>query len=242
MFQQYNTALIALSPSLQNQNLLQLLSQLKVQVINKIQINTKENLLLEVQALKPNFLLFSTTLPGVIELTEVITKAKQVSQKTKLILIVNENDSKNILRYLFHQADAIISTQNLSESLEGAIKQLTKGLAFICGKSVCELRASLQEENTSKRSNLGLLSLLTEREIEVLHSLTQGINYKQTSKLLFISESTVKTHINNIFTKLNVNDRTQAVLYALYHGIESVSTKPHIIKNLINEPTQARNQ
>ena len=221
---------------------MQLLSQLKVQVINKVQINTKENLLLEVQALKPNLLLFSTTLPGVIELTEVITKIKQVSQKTKLILIVNEADSKNILRYLSHQTDAIISAQNLSESLDGAIKQLTKGLAFICGKSVCELRALLQEENISKRSELGLLSLLTEREIEVLHSLTQGINYKQISKLLFISESTVKTHINNIFTKLNVNDRTQAVLYALYHGIESVSKKPHIIKNLINEPAQARNQ
>ena len=83
-----------------------------------------------------------------------------------------------------------------------------------------------------------MLSLLTDRETEVLHSLTQGINYKQISKLLFISESTVKTHINNIFTKLSVNDRTQAVLYALKHGIESIAKKPDLLKNLTNQPIQ----
>ena len=49
--------------------------------------------------------------------------------------------------------------------------------------------------------------------------LTQGITYKGVASQLFISETTVKTHVNNIFQKLQVNDRTQAVLYAINHGL-----------------------
>ena len=63
-----------------------------------------------------------------------------------------------------------------------------------------------------------LLTYLTSREEEVLDLLTQGNNYKGIAAKLFISETTVKTHVNNIFQKLQVNDRTQAVLYALNNG------------------------
>ena len=63
-----------------------------------------------------------------------------------------------------------------------------------------------------------LLTYLTSREEEVLELLTQGNNYKGIAGKLFISETTVKTHVNNIFQKLQVNDRTQAVLYALNNG------------------------
>ena len=48
----------------------------------------------------------------------------------------------------------------------------------------------------------------------------QGLNYRAISERLYVSNSTVKTHVNNIFTKLNLNDRTQAVLYGLRHGID----------------------
>ena len=62
---------------------------------------------------------------------------------------------------------------------------------------------------------------MTQREEEVLDLLTQGVTYKGVAQQLFISETTVKTHVNNIFQKLQVNDRTQAVLYAINHGFTS---------------------
>ncbi|MBI2996150.1 MAG: response regulator transcription factor [Candidatus Melainabacteria bacterium] len=115
------------------------------------------------------------------------------------------------------------------------MKQLKKEQLFLCGKTTLELRTILQTHKVETLSNKDLLELLTARETEVLHSLTQGVNYKQIAKLLFISESTVKTHVNNIFTKLNVSDRTQAVLYALRHGIESLAKKPNILRDITNE-------
>ena len=235
MIQQHSTALIASTLCLQNQNLLQLLNQLKILVSNRTQVNTKEGILNEIEFLKPDFLFYSPISPGSINSTDLIVRVKQISPSTKIVLIVNENDSAKVLNYLLANADAIIWDDNLTESVEFAIKQLRKDQSFLCGRTLLELRTLLLGRRTEEKSSHDLLELLTEREKEVLFSLTQGINYKQISKLLFISESTVKTHINNIFTKLNVNDRTQAVLYALHHGIENLAKKPGILKNLTNE-------
>ena len=77
---------------------------------------------------------------------------------------------------------------------------------------------SFKEETQVVADEENLLNYLTQREEEVLDLLTQGITYKGVAQKLFISETTVKTHVNNIFQKLQVNDRTQAVLYALNNG------------------------
>ena len=63
------------------------------------------------------------------------------------------------------------------------------------------------------------LEPLTEREAEVLQRLAAGASNREISQSLFITESTVKRHVSNIFAKLNVRNRTQAALqaYQLYH-------------------------
>lgn len=230
-----STALVALNSISNYQNLSRLLGYLKVATTNKAQINTKENILLEVETNKPNYLFVSSTLSGIIRLEEVIARIKEISPRTKVILTVSENDEAGVLGYLLTNVDAIVSIENVFECLEFLLNQLAKGNLFICPTTASELRVLLQQQKLETKFDLGLLALLTDREIEVLHYLTQGVNYKQISKQLFISESTVKTHINNIFTKLNVNDRTQAVLYALRHGIETIIKQPNLVKNLTNE-------
>ena len=71
----------------------------------------------------------------------------------------------------------------------------------------------------------GLFILDLDKMEKVLDLLTQGITYKGVAQKLFISETTVKTHVNNIFQKLQVNDRTQAVLYAINNGFLSKKVK-----------------
>jgi DNA-binding NarL/FixJ family response regulator len=62
---------------------------------------------------------------------------------------------------------------------------------------------------------------LTERELEVLRLIAQGLNNQQIAQQLTISEKTVKTHVSNILGKLHVEDRTQAAIYALKKGLGS---------------------
>ena len=64
---------------------------------------------------------------------------------------------------------------------------------------------------------------LTQRELEVLQLAADGLSNKEIAEKLVISEKTIKNHIANIFSKLQVNDRTHAILYALRKGLVSMS-------------------
>ena len=64
---------------------------------------------------------------------------------------------------------------------------------------------------------------LTQRELQVLQLAADGLMNKEIADKLVISEKTVKNHITNIFSKLRVNDRTQAVIYALRKGLVTMS-------------------
>ncbi|MGH2354465.1 MAG: response regulator [Chloroflexota bacterium] len=69
---------------------------------------------------------------------------------------------------------------------------------------------------------------LTQREREVLQLAADGLSNRQIAEKLVISEKTVKNHVANIFSKLQVNDRTQAILHALRHGLVTVSPAGNI--------------
>jgi DNA-binding NarL/FixJ family response regulator len=60
---------------------------------------------------------------------------------------------------------------------------------------------------------------LTQREAEVLREIAAGLSNREIAERLIISEATVKTHVNNIFSKANLRDRAQAVVYALHNGL-----------------------
>lgn len=68
-----------------------------------------------------------------------------------------------------------------------------------------------------------LIHPLSEREIEVLRLLSTGLSNKEIAPLLFISESTVKTHVEHIIGKLGVSDRVQAAVWAARHGLTEVA-------------------
>ncbi len=63
------------------------------------------------------------------------------------------------------------------------------------------------------------LEALTERELEVLRLIAEGLNNREIAEKLVISDKTVKTHVSSILSKLHLEDRTQAAIYALRHGL-----------------------
>jgi len=65
-------------------------------------------------------------------------------------------------------------------------------------------------------------SPLTEREVEILHLLAQGLEYKEIARRLSLREATVRTHVSNILGKLHLANRVQATLYALRKGVASI--------------------
>jgi DNA-binding NarL/FixJ family response regulator len=78
-----------------------------------------------------------------------------------------------------------------------------------------EATASPKEERRAERPKM----VLTPREKEILSILTTGCTNKEIAQALFISEKTVKSHLNSIFRKLNVTRRLQAILQAINRGL-----------------------
>jgi DNA-binding NarL/FixJ family response regulator len=79
---------------------------------------------------------------------------------------------------------------------------------FASGKSLPELIAPPTEDYDG----------LTDRELDILKLVGQGLSNKQIGKQLFISDRTVQAHLSNIFSKLNVSSRTEAVMHAVRKG------------------------
>ncbi len=149
---------------------------------------------------------------------------------TKVLVLSGYDDADLIFRAMKLGAKGYILKTMASAQLIYAIEEVLSGKIYlplaISSRFFEYFQKTFRDEaaaNEVKEENF--LDALTHREEEVLELLTQGVTYKGVANKLFISETTVKTHVNNIFQKLQVNDRTQAVLYAINNGFMNKKVK-----------------
>lgn len=152
---------------------------------------------------------------------QAIQEIGKLELGTKIIALSGYDDADLIFRAMKIGAKGYVLKTMASAQLIYAIDEVLNGKIYLpsalSSRFFEYFQQSFKDEVKSSNEE-NLLTYLTSREEDVLDLLTQGNNYKCIAKKLFISETTVKTHVNNIFQKLQVNDRTQAVLYALNNG------------------------
>ena len=150
---------------------------------------------------------------------------------TKILALSGYDDADLIFRAMKIGAKGYVLKTMASAQLIYAIEEVLNGKIYLPNALTSRFFEYFQQtfKNENAKAEIekeeNLLNELTQREEEVLELLTQGITYKGVANKLFISETTVKTHVNNIFQKLQVNDRTQAVLYAINNGFLSKKVK-----------------
>ncbi len=173
---------------------------------------------------RPNVVLMDINMPEKDGLTAIM-EIEKMDVDTKVIALTGYDDPDLIFRAIKVGAKGYILKTMASAQLIYAIEEVAVGKIYLptalSSRFFDYFQKSFKEEHTVVTDDDNLLTYLTSREEEVLDLLTQGITYKGVAEKLFISETTVKTHVNNIFQKLQVNDRTQAVLYALNNGFLS---------------------
>ncbi len=172
---------------------------------------------------KPDIVLMDINMPDMDGIT-AIQEILKLEPETRIIALTGYDDSDLIFRAMKVGTKGYLLKTMAASQLTRAIEEVLNGKIYLppalAAKFFEHFQSSFKEEATSKiNCEENLLSYLTQREEEVLELLTRGVTYKGVAKQLFISETTVKTHVNNIFQKLQVNDRTQAVLYAINHGL-----------------------
>ncbi len=138
---------------------------------------------------------------------EAITAIRQKHPAARVIVLTTFDGDEDIFRALQAGAKGYLLKGMFSEELIDAIR------AVHAGRS--RLPAVVAERLADRMGGPGL----TARELEVLRLVVAGRSNKEIASELFISEATVKTHINNLLSKLGVSDRTQAATTALQRGI-----------------------
>ena len=146
-----------------------------------------------------------------------ILSVKDNYSKLKL-LIVDFNESKDMFFKVSKlNIDGYMLGTFAQEDINYAIHKISTGSKFYDRELLYRLVEEEPAATITGKSNLG--SPLTRRELEILSQLSNGLSNFEISKNLNISENTVKKHISNIFIKINVKDRTQAIIYAYESGL-----------------------
>jgi DNA-binding NarL/FixJ family response regulator len=137
---------------------------------------------------------------------------------TRIIALTTYADDNSIFSVLEAGAMGYLTKDAGAREIARAIQTVHQGEALldpaVQARVIRQLRAAPPGPATA-----ALPPDLTQRETEVLALIGQGLNNQEIAQRLVVSEATVKTHINNLFSKIGVRDRAQAVVYAMRHGL-----------------------
>jgi two-component system response regulator DegU len=181
-----------------------------------------DNAIKRVKDMDVDVILMDINMPEMDGIT-AIQQVVALKEGVRILALTGYDDPDLIFRAMRAGAKGYILKTMVTSQLHQAIDEILTGKIFLPGslttKFFDEFHTKVTQANKPDPVRQALLSYLTTREKEVLKLLTEGVTYKGVADKLVISETTVKTHVNNIFQKLQVNDRTQAVLYALKYGL-----------------------
>jgi DNA-binding NarL/FixJ family response regulator len=154
----------------------------------------------------PDIVLLDVRMPGIDGLT-VLERLRERYPKVRVAMLSAVDDPTVVKAALTRGASAFIVKHIDPRDLAAAVRQAIEGAVF--------QPLGLLENGNGK----GTENELSKRELTILQALQSGLSNKQIAKELFLAEQTVKFHLTNIYRKLGVNNRTEAVRYAYEHGL-----------------------
>jgi NarL family two-component system response regulator LiaR len=165
------------------------------------------------QELGPDVVLMDLVMP-VMDGVEATATIKQQWPSTRVIALTSFVDDERVVPAIKAGATSYLLKDVAAVDLVRAIRAAQAGQAQLHPEAA---RRLMQQVSTPRKPNAA--AELTEREREVLRLVAQGRSNKEIARELVVSERTIKGHVSNILGKLGLQDRTQAALYAVRHGL-----------------------
>ncbi|MED2839457.1 response regulator transcription factor [Bacillus wiedmannii] len=178
-----------------------------------------EEALTFIQTERPDVVLMDLSMPK-MDGIEATKRIKQYDETIKILILSSFSEQDYVLPALEAGADGYQLKEVQPEQLVASIIAVHEGNANFHPKVTPALfgRSAVKKEKEKEKEKENPFSMLTKREQEVLREIAKGRSNKEIAAELHITEQTVKTHVSNVLAKLEVDDRTQAALYAVKHG------------------------
>jgi DNA-binding NarL/FixJ family response regulator len=145
---------------------------------------------------------------------EACLSIKDVAPSAKIIMLTVSDEEADLYDAVKNGASGYLLKDSSIDEVAQAIRVVAEGQSLISPSMAVKLLDEFKQMTRSERQQVPT-PRLTDRELEVLKLVAQGLNNREIAKRLFISENTVKNHVRNILEKLQLHSRMEAVMYAV---------------------------
>jgi DNA-binding NarL/FixJ family response regulator len=153
---------------------------------------------------------------------EATRRIREQAPDTEVVVLTTYADDQSVVAALRAGARGYLTKDASSEEIEAAVRDAASGRTRLdpaVQQRLVELVTGDAATRPGDRCPDPPGGRLTERETEVLRLMADGRSNREIAGVLFVTEATVKTHVNNLFTKLDVGDRAAAVAWAFRAGL-----------------------
>lgn len=165
--------------------------------------------------LKPDVVVMDIVMPKLNGI-EATRKIKETAASTAILILTAYDDEEYVLGLLDAGAAGYLLKSARGRDLVDAIRTIQSGESVLHPKIIAKL---LKRAMAAPAGKGGGPELLSERESKVLELVALGMSNKEVSERLYVSQRTVKAHLTNIFNKLNVASRSEAIVKGLKCGL-----------------------
>lgn len=178
------------------------------------------------QKFAPDVILMDIGLPN-IDGIEATKRIKESGLESKILIFTSRDNEDDVFASFKAGADGYIMKGSSPEQTTNAIKAVSEGIAWIDPTIAKIVLSNLQKGGNNSVVATGEINYragkntygLTEREMEVLALIVEGLSNPQIADRLFITRATAKAHVHSILQKLYVDDRTKAAITAMKEGL-----------------------
>lgn len=163
----------------------------------------------------PDVVLMDLVMPG-IGGVEATRQVKQVSPHSQIIVLTSYHEDEYIFPALRAGALSYVLKDIGPEELAETIRKAARGESILHPRVAARV---VQEVRGARNATPNIFTDLSERELDVLRLIADGLSNAEIARKLIISEKTVKGHVSNILSKLHMLDRTQAAVFAWQQGL-----------------------
>ena len=170
--------------------------------------------------LLPDVILMDIGLPYVDGI-EATKKLKEYGISSKILIFTSRDSEEDIFASFSEGADGYIMKGASKEQIINAICAVNDGVAWLDPSIAKLVLGSIQKKTSPEEGKTIAKDVydLTERELEVLELIVDGLTNPEIADKLIISRSTAKTHVHNILQKLCISDRTKVAVFAIQNGL-----------------------